>query len=289
MKKIIFSIVLGLCFAFPTIAQNWDESDPVDGADAYSSRRGIYLLPEYGDFALGIDATPVLTYLGGFFANQGRSAPAINQTTIYGKYFLADDRAIRVKLNLQMGNSADKYTVQNDYEVNNNPLNPYATVIDIHHTSSFGVGLGAGYEFRRGKGRVQGFYGGEAVLGFYAEKHKFDWANPMTELNQSPSSFLGNRSERETEINPGKTFLAGLGGFVGVEYFFAPQMSLGCEFSLAFRISMSEQSESTTEWWNTSLGKVESRTGRDGDWTARNIRVGTRPVSDGKIYIMFHF
>ena len=297
MKKIIFSIVLGLCFAFPSVAQNWDDNDPVDdGADAYSSRRGIYLLPEYGDFALGIDATPFLTYLGGLLSStSGRSAPTINQTTIYGKYFLDDTHAIRAKLYLQMDHTSDKNTVANDYEISANPLNDLATVVDVRHSSSYSVGLGLGYELRRGKGRVQGFYGGEVGLGFSAGKTKFDWANPMTEVNQAPSASVGRwydagtSSNRVTEINPGKTFYGSVGGFVGVEYFFAPQMSLGGEFSLAFRVKMAGQSETTTERWNTSINDVESRTSRDGDWTARNMNFSTSPVSGGKIYIMFHF
>jgi len=293
MKKIIFSIVFGLCFAFPSIAQDWDESESTDGADAYSNKRGIYLLPEYGDFALGIDATPFLDYLGGLLSSSGRYAPQIDQTTIYGKYFLDDNHAIRVKLNLQMRNRAEKGVTTDDYEVSKNPLNPDAKVVDIHHISNFGVDLRLGYELRRGKGRVQGFYGGEVALGLKTGKEKFDWANPMTEVNQAPSASFGYNKQavRPTEIHPGKTFSVGLGGFVGVEYFFAPQMSLGCELSLAFMLRMTEQSETTTERWNTSINKVESRTSRDdyGDWTARNMNFSTSPVSGGKIYIMFHF
>lgn len=295
MKKIIFSVFC-LYFAFTAIAQDWGESEAADQADACSSRRGIYLLPEYDDFALGIDVSLFLNYLGGFLSGSGRAEPNIfKQTTIYGKYFIADDRAVRAKIMLDMQNTAHKNTVPDDYEMINNPLNDNATVIDIHHISSFDIGLNLGYELRRGKGRVQGFYGGEVGLGFKTAKGKFDWANPITEANQSPSSSVGvfpdagTRGERTTKINPGKVFKAGVGGFAGVEYFFAPQMSLGCEFDLAFMIRMEGQPKKTTERWNSSIGKVESRSGSYGDWDARTIKMITGPVYGGHIYIMFHF
>ena len=299
MKKIIISLCLCLCVVFTTMAQD-TTTDEYNEA-AFTSRRGVALLPKAGDFALGIDASPFLTYLGGFLSSSGRTSPDFNgvNQTIYGKYFIEDDRAIRARLSLNMYNRMNKSVVRNDEEVINNPLNANATVIDVRNVSRIGVELGAGYEFRRGKGRVQGFYGGEISLGFNSgEKAKYEWANPMTEVNQAPSttnnwatgaanSYSG-ASSRSIEYNPGKTFSAGLGGFVGVEYFFAPQISLGGELGLGAKFSMTGQNETTSESWNVSANKLENQTVRSGRWTAQDMTLNTL-ASGGKIFIMFHF
>jgi len=285
MKKIIISFSLCLCVGFALMAQETEEADP-----AFTSRRGVPLLPEAGDFALGIDAYPFLQYLGNFFSQYGNSAPDFQgfNETIYGKYFLQDDRALRVRLGLNFYNNAQKGVVRNDEEVINNPLNASATVIDVWNYSRANIDLGIGYEIRRGKGRVQGFYGGEVVLGFNSgEKGKYDWANPMTAVNPAPTSAWGSYSNRTTEYKNGNTVSAGVGGFVGVEYFFAPQMSIGGELSLRLGLSFTGQSETTTESWNTSSDKLQVQTVRSGRWYAQNISAYTQ--TGGNIFLMFHF
>ena len=273
------------CIGFAAMSQNTEEANP-----AYSSKRGVYLLPEAGDFALGIDAYPFLQYLGSFFSRYGGSAPKFQgfNETIYGKYFLTDDRALRARLSFDFFNNAEKGVVRNDEEVMNNPLNANATVIDVWNYSRSSVDLGVGYEFRRGKGRVQGFYGGEVFLGFQSgEKGKYEWANPMTAVNPAPSTSWGSSSNRTTEYKDGNTFSAGVGGFVGVEYFFAPQMSIGGELSLRLKLSFTGQSETTSENWNTSSDKLQVQTTRSGSWVAQ--RVGAYTNTGGSIFLMFHF
>ena len=304
MKKIIISLSLCLCVVFTAAAQYGyvsasDESDVSDAA--FTSRRGVALLPQAGDFALGIDASPMLTYVGSFLSLSSATAPDFDgfKSSIYGKYFLNDDRAIRARLSLDIYNRINKSVVSNDWELANNPLNAAATVIDVRHLSSVNVDLGVGYEFRRGHGRVQGFYGGEVTLGYNGgEKAKYDWANPMTEVNQSPNSTVNwtpgtvnsfaPTSSRTLEYNPGKAFSAGLGGFVGVEYFFAPQISLGGELGLGVKFSMAGQNETTTESWNASANNLQTQTLRSGRWTAQDLTLNTM-ASGGRIFLMFHF
>jgi hypothetical protein len=64
------------------VAQNVDE---INNA-AYVNKRGVYLLPQAGDFALGVDATPFLEYLGNLFSGS-YDAPMFGGGSIYGKYF----------------------------------------------------------------------------------------------------------------------------------------------------------------------------------------------------------
>ena len=292
-KKIFLTAICAVCVTFAAVAQDDDEhtytADP-----ATTNKRGIHLLPEYGDFALGFDATPIINTLG--FGGSGNAIADGIGGRIFGKYFLDDERALRVSLYLGTSYVANKNAVRNDAEVTNNPLNALATAIDIQHiTTAADIELAIGYELRRGHGRVQGFFGGEVDFGFSTgANYKYDWANPMTELNQAPTittnwnnGSSASRTTRITEVNSGKYFSAGLNGFVGVEYFIAPQVSLGGEFKLGFKMGMKEQSETTEEYWNATSNKLDTQTSRSGRWTAQTMDIGT--ITRGNIFIMFHF
>ena len=281
MKKIIFSISLCL-IGYVTIAQ---EIDDVYNA-AYVNKRGVYLLPQAGDFALGFDASPLLRYVGNFFSSGGNSAPILSDQTIYGKYFLADNRAIRARLSLGLSNSVDKGFVTKD-------TNPDATVTDFQRTSESNVMLGIGYELRRGNGRVQGFLGGEVMLGFEGGKLKYEYGNRMDEDNKSPTYYdFGENwilnNQRVTESKFGNYFFGGLGAFTGVEYFFAPQLSLGCEVGLGFLFSTTGQSQTTVEKWDMVDDERKVQTLKGDSWyDARYLGGGT--YSSARIFLMFHF
>ncbi|MCL2436368.1 MAG: hypothetical protein FWD09_09580, partial [Lentimicrobiaceae bacterium] len=253
-------------------------------------------LPQAGDFALGVDATPFLRYMGNFFTSGNNVAPFFNgvngvHQTLYGKYFLQDDRAIRARLSVGVFNDTEKGVVPNDPALADNPL---ATLIDIQRMSEAAIELGAGYEFRRGHGRVQGFWGGEVSLGFSSAKTSYDFANRMTEDYPNPSTYdfgypynTFNPIVRTTEVKRGNEITIGLGGFAGVEYFFAPQMSLGGEVGLGFYFRTAGQGQATTESWDTGENKLRIDVGKDLGWNAQNIAVGSRAA--GRIFLMFHF
>ena len=270
MKKIMISI--GLCLVgFVTVAQNVDE---VNNA-AYVNKRGVYLLPQAGDFALGINASPLLGYLGSFFSNSGNEAPKLSSQTFYGKYFLEDNRAIRAKLKLDLSNAV--------YKGFDN-----TTESDIQRESKSSVGLGIGYEFRRGSGRVQGFYGGEFLLGYGGKKDKYEYDEKMSEGDP----------DRIVKLKHGKRFSFGPGAFAGVEYFFAPQLSLGCEVGLGLIFSATGQSQTITETWDSDNDRSENQTekSKTNDWnlkiktdTGGSIFGDNATYSFVSIFLMFHF
>ncbi len=307
MKKIILSIGLCLCVGFAAMAQESDQSEN----PAFLSKRGVPLLPKAGDFAIGIDATPFLKYVGNFFNQAGTNeAPLFNgvSNTIYGKYFLEDDRAIRAKLSLGIGSDQMKGVVPNDEARANDPLNTTATTVDVLKNNYTNVELRVGYEFRRGHGRVQGFYGGEVGFGYGTSKQTYEWSNPMTSLNQRPSSYnfnngnIGTPATRPTESKGGAAIAASIAGFAGVEFFIAPQFSIGGEFNLGFSYVSRRQSEFTTETWNSNTSSVQTLQTREGSWPqvldnngdvvwaraeAGTTKLYTKP--SGSIFLMFYF
>jgi len=293
MKKVMLLGILCLPFMFATTAQSQDLGEN----QVLTNKNGVRILPERGDFAIGVDASPILDYLGNFMSTSlfGNGAPQFDNMNIFGRYFIADDRAIRANLFVGISSATDKRVIRDDHAISQNPLNQNATAIDVRNTSRSQFGLALGYEFRRGKSRLQGYYGGD--FGFHFDsggRTTFDWANPMTSANRTPSSNAGFwgagwDGSRAIEINHGNTFGIDLRGFVGVEYFFAPKMSVGAEFALGLGLSMTGQSEITTESWNNSTNSVQTESYRHGQWNARSFDFGTFPVAGGKIFLAFYF
>ncbi|MDR1673156.1 MAG: hypothetical protein LBS09_06835 [Bacteroidales bacterium] len=301
MKKIILSFGI-LCMGFVATGQDFavEEAETTDNT-VFVNRRGIPVLPKAGDFALGIDATPFLRYLGNVANNTtGNAAPLFNgvSNTIYGKYFIADDRAIRAKLRLNIYQDQHKGTVANDAEVARNPLNPFATTVDVQRISTQDVALTAGYEFRRGRGRVQGFYGGEVSIGYKGGKTVYEYSNPLTALNQNPSTadFGANlissglsAQDRITEQVSGATLSASVAGFVGVEYFFAPQISIGGELNLGLDYSTKAQDEITAEGYDAANDKIQTYSKRERSKSDLAGTAGIRTITSGSIFLLFHF
>lgn len=293
MKKIVVSFFC-LCIGFAASAQDVTEQTE---RNPRLTKNGYRYLPVKGDYAIGIGANPFLEYLGNMFTSGSNSAPLFNgvDNTIYGKYFLENNRAIRAKLRLNILNDKYKGTVANDTELANNPLNVNATIVDVKSISTQDIELSVGYEFRRGHGRVQGFYGGELGLGYTGGKATFDYGNPMTSLNQRPSTTdfntntQGNPSSRDIEVRYGKAFNMRAAAFVGVEYFFAPQISMGGELNLGLRYSILGQTESKVEYFDAASGKIQTA-----EWRSRNsndlaFSVGLETVTSGSIFLLFHF
>ncbi|MDR0565624.1 MAG: hypothetical protein LBG47_01080 [Prevotellaceae bacterium] len=278
MRKIILSLSLCLSIA-AAVAQVQEEPE------------NSSYLPQAGDFALGIDANPFLGYLGNFLSSSGLNAAptfGLQGQGIYGKYFLEDGRAIRAKLLLDMYSRSNKESVVNDEAIG---ARPGATAIDTKKTGAVGATLSVGYEFRRGRGRVQGFCGGELALGLSKTSTTYEYGNPMTAANPTPSSAFGftiaNPNVRTLSEKGGLGFSGGLRGFVGVEYFIANQLSLGGELALGLDASMLGQSETTSQ--QVEDGEVRESVVRRR--SAANVAndFGLRTATGGSIFLMFYF
>lgn len=300
MKKIIIVACLCLGVILPSIAQRAQKTQ--EEVNPLVNKRGIPLLPQAGDYAIGVDATPFLEYLGNFFNFNGEDnfnpAPYFgDKLHLYGKYFLQDNRAVRAKLQLNFGQDKYKNTVQDNEAIAVDPTNLAATTVDVMKVATNGMQLNVGYEFRRGRGRLQGFYGGEFLIGFETKKTTFDYGNPITAANQEPTTwdFGGDdvwntrpfQGYRLTEYKEGTSFNFGLGAFAGVEYFFAPQMAIGGEVGLAFDYKILGQNELVAEGFlDSSVQKYKSRERFDIE-NAFTGRFGTQTT--GKIFLMFYF
>lgn len=288
MKKLIVSAYF-LMSALVLSAQGTERPDNA----TVTNKFGHHILPVAGDYALGIEATPFLKYLGNMFnGNANNLSPEFEgfRSQLYGKYFLTDNTAIRARLSFDFGSYQESHTVTQDPV---SPLNPLKTTVDYCTFNSSDIMLNVGYEFRRGYRRLQGFYGAEVGLGYKSITKKYSYGNIMTAANQAPTSWdFDNDVEASTtsrllQDRSGMIINAGLNGFVGIEYFVAPKLSIGGELQLGVFGHISTWGSSKFEQYNAHTGNVETYEHRQNKDAFNSINFKT--VAAGSLFVMFHF
>jgi len=270
------------------------------GVEQMTNKNGVNILPEAGQFAIGFDALPFLRYAGNMFnGNTNNNNPSalfpqnggFTGVNLYGKYFLSESNAIRARVGVNQSTTQTVGRVQMDGQVN--PQNNIE-VEDQMITNNFDFELGGGMEFRRGKGRLMGVYGGEVFFNLSTFNRKYTYGNAFNASNQQPtaSNFgTGNLqnggARRVVEAISPNSFGVGARAFAGVEYFFAPQISIGAEFNLGIGYQGTNRSAVITEEWDDINGQVLQITNLNAG-TLTNFGVATANWG-GAINLMFHF
>ncbi len=293
MKK-ISSIILALAVSAGVFAQTDSSTGSSSGINMVS-KRGVNILPEEGEFALGVNATPFLAYIGGFFSNAGGGAPSTNYATnigggnaIYMKYMIAPDAAIRANFQLNTTSSSLLFNVPTS-NLTPNPLQP-AYSQDKLVTHSHGILLGIGYEKHRGKGRVNGYYGGQVLFGKTGFSSEYTYGNPINANFNTPQIHNAYVSDNQRilkdETSNGLTF--GLRPYVGIEYFFAAKISIGGEFGYSLLFNRNVSSVQTLEYWNSATGSVQEITTKSTLPGSKNYSANVDNLF-GSINLMFYF
>jgi len=213
--------------------------ESTSNAGVLKNKKGEVYLPEAGDWAIGIDATPFLNYAGNFFGKTTtNSAPgfnfANNNMVIQGKYFKTAQMAYRVGVRIGVGNNT----------TNNIPANFSDSVTTAQKTkvSNTNIALTAGMEWRKGKTRLQGFYGAEAGIVYGGGSSTTNtYAVDLTNTN------VAMGTNRVSSSKTGNTFGIGARGFIGAEYFILPKLSIGGEFGWSIMFSSTAKGSSTID------------------------------------------
>ena len=253
MKK-LFTIMCALALSMSISAQSWTDRWTDDS-----------YLPSEGEWSIGFDATSTLNYFGNLF-NSGATAPTADfvdgdyegeggneidrfDQTIYGKLMTSDTEAWRVRVGLHMYKETDNTDVPDG-----NSSDASAMVTNKNTIGETDIKLWLGKEYRRGSTRLQGVYGAEVGLMMASTTEKNDYGN---------SAEYGGTGMIEEKRDGGFGF--GLRGFLGVEYFLMPKISIGAEYGwgLAF-ISKSGGSTTILEW-DSEDGSQESTTDNAND------------------------
>ncbi len=251
MKKIISATLL-LC-SLSTLSFSQQDS-------VLKSKKGYVVLPEKGDFAVGIGAKSIFDFAGNMFSSAGTNSMKLNllnDNELYFKYFLTSNSAIRAKIGV--GISTDHREIEVDDDMDNNNK-----VTDKHDQNSYNTHVSLGYERRKGKTRLQLAYGAELTMMMSAYKSTNEYGNKMTQENQNPtSSYLyggsGSSSFRELSSESNNGIGVGLRAFTSIEYFVLPKVSLGGEVGLRYMKYFNGENTQESEHWDyaTNAVKVE--------------------------------
>ncbi|HTA82912.1 MAG TPA: hypothetical protein VK783_08265 [Bacteroidia bacterium] len=289
MKKIILTAALAIT-TFGVFAQ---------GSDQLVSKKGEMYLPEAGDWAISFSATPFLDYFGAFLSNNGAQAPTASflngNQTIIGKYYVDAQTAYRGLLRIGI-NSQGLDNLVND-DASTAVPNPMTT--DHWTASQHYIGLGVGMEKRRGKTRLQGYYGAEFMFALSGSDNTYTYGNAFTSSDQTPTStpgttFIGANNgtpgSRTLTNDAGSTFAISLQGFIGFEYFFMPKISVGGEYTWGINFTSTSQGTMTQENGNGSTSTtVTTHTGASSSFSLDSGINNPWGAPAGNLYINFHF
>jgi len=267
MKKLFLAFSL-LAATFVANAQNQTQTTPTQATTPILSKKGYAILPEAGDWGLSFSASPLINYFGNAFHGTGAYTlpsntsyttpyPNIAQpiTAITGKYFLDANTAVRALLGVNMTSSTQKALV-NDVT---STSTPQAQVTDKLRTGTTGFYLGAGLEKRKGIGRVQGFYGAQAILGIASSSNNYTYGNSLSATHTTHTQSFG-QTQGLLKATSGTTFTMAVVGFVGVEYFFAPKISLGAEYQWGPSLSLTGKGQTQIQSWNGTTNSSTTTT-----------------------------
>lgn len=258
--------------------------------DCLKSKKGCTVLPESGDWALGIDATPIFNLVGNLIKiNSGAAFTDPSSfnfmdgtNAIYGKYFTDEHTAYRGKLRIGINDTKNGFFVD---DLTSSSI-PRAQVEDISNTLSSNIIIGGGIEKHKGKSRIQGFYGGEALIIYSTSRTKYTYGNPTSSINPIASNSFNPAMNGVVLNKSGKTFGIGARGFVGVEYFFAPKVCIGGEFGWGIDFTSTGDGTQEKEEWNSADQIVRTTTVETAGGSVFNMDTDN---FGGSIYLLFHF
>jgi hypothetical protein len=266
-----------------------------------TSKKGEPILPESGDWALMIDATPVMNYLGNMVnGNTSNASPTWGYPgtplAITGKMFKDEKTAYRGMIRLGFGSMNTKNFVMQDGQTN---PDPNVTVEDSWKSSYNSIVLGGGLEMRRGKTRLQGFYGGMLMIGLGGSKDAYSYGNAFSSTNQTPNSTTSwspitnaPTGSRTLENKAGSTFMLGIRGFIGAEYFIFPKMAVGAEFGWGIGMSSTGDGEMETESWDAANNAVKTTTSKTAGSSSFGLDTdinGGQMMPTGALTLTLHF
>jgi len=233
MKRIL-TVACAFCVAVSANAQSNDQ---------IQNKNGVDIMPVSGEYAIGVGVgyNNLFQWMGDLFGGYTGSNNAIDNSyinnplfgttiSIWGKYMVSDDNALRLSLANFGQDQTNLYKVFDDRS-----NNPDSTVKDKARFNNSTTYLSAGWEYRRGKSRLRGVYGGEVVLSWINSHEHYTYGNQLGATNLTPTQdgampAYNATWGRITQVRNGATFGVGLRAFVGVEYFIAPKICIGTEF-----------------------------------------------------------
>jgi len=227
MKKIILTAAAVFAFSFAN-------------AQDLTSKKGEPYLPEAGDWGISFNADNLFNYVGNAFNGNGGNningtAPGSTDAVLN-----SNSSGSFTGKKFKTANQADRYTV--GFQLMNNSVTNGSGVKTVGTKLNLEAGIGK--EWRRGKTRLQGFYGYDLVAG-------------LDLVNSAKVTPNGGTS---TTYKNGANFNVGARGFLGAEYFIFPKIAIGAQYTYGVNIDIkgSGSDNSVTINGTTYGGKAKS-------------------------------
>ncbi len=242
-----------------------------------TNKKGAQILPESGDWAISVKADPFISFatnlVTGIAGVADPGSPVTfnqyqeNQTLIFKK-FTSNTTADRFIVNF--GHTSNT-SINSVSELDANGIIVANSFVDNKsRTRTTHVGLGYGKEFRKGAGRLQGYYGADGMIYLEGGSTTNSYGNDIVRTHES-SRLLKSKN--------GLALGLGARGFLGAEYFFAPKMSLGAEFGYGLSVYSQGAGKSKNETWTAANGAGETNT--DGTSRSMGFSMGFDQEIDG--------
>jgi hypothetical protein len=295
MKRLI-GVSLALCISAWSFGQN----------DQIQNEKGQDLMPVAGEIGVGVNAIPVFNYIGDIFGLSSNNTSLdtnkfvgyFGQQSLFGKYMLTDDNAVRVNLRVGQFNTTTSASLIDDFAGH-----PDSMTNDLRQTRQSDINIGIGYEFRRGKNRLRGIYGGELLWSRSKSRENYTYGNAFGVTNPSPSTvdftigppFIASpQATRTRSIVNGTIQGLGVRLFGGIEYYFAPKICVGTEFGWSLGGAWQGESVTTTEFWSPlALDPATSQPGAVDFQESEGFTVSSFTMDtdnfNGAVYFLFWF
>lgn len=247
MKKIILTVAT--VFAFTLVNAQEEESDTsittTTSSPSIKSSKGENYLPEKGDWSVGFGVSGLLNvFNGGTIGNPTyqKSYPL----SIVAKKMSSDKTAIRGIANFNFGFNSG--SVSNTLETPG-----VGSVVTENSTSSSNLNItaGLGKEWRRGSTRLQGYYGADVLLKMSPIGSA---KNETVVTNKNTAGIVQGTVTTLIENSNGFGFGLEARGFLGAEYFIAPKVAIGAEYSYGLGINYNASGESVTTTTTANTG-----------------------------------
>jgi hypothetical protein len=257
MKKLFISVLAVVTFGASAQDVN------------FKSKRGENMLPEKGDWALGFSTDGIFEYLGNAFnGDTNNNAPTVGFSNtvdngfrgrFVGKYFTSDKSAYRVVFNLQSigtGSEFSNTTADDTFILTPGVPVPNVNVTDVLTedvtNSSTEFSIGVGKEWRRGKTRLQGFYGADILLFFSSGKSTLDRNEQRVTNVVTPAQTITEIERTEQTVKFGSGFGVGAEAFIGAEYFLFPKIAIGAQYTYGARFISQGEGKQTNVVTNST-------------------------------------
>ena len=198
MKKIILTAAAVFAISFAN-------------AQDLTSKKGEPYLPEAGDWGISFNADNLFKYVGNAFSGSGaiNQIGAVTNSNVNGSF---------TGKKFKTANQADRYTV--GFALASGSATEVAGVKTVDTDLNLEVGIGK--EWRRGKTRLQGFYGYDLIAG-------------LDLINSTKTTPVSGPS---VTVKSGVGFNVGAQGFLGAEYFIFPKMAIGASYTYGVNIGI---------------------------------------------------